>query len=799
MKKQIRLLILISAAVAVMLPLRFLITHAFVVLEDNTLVIADEAWLVGDKLFYRNKARIDFAARNAVQDFRAAGGWHPVDIVFKVKQSAGAASGMLRDQLAVLSLRRLNSRSWAALGGLAAGLAAASGLCLVIVRRRGDGRRNRKEDAGAAGKPPPEPAECSEQDSVVDCFLKIFKLQKGCREAPAGYKMLDAHTAHGSCVYELRVKTGDEWTTRRMSIAPIGEDSGSRSRCYFVIYDDHLVVKIPPLPLKSFQAYVDSLKRDADIAAKLAPRECLVPRVSVVMRKIHPLDDSGDMTADRLEADYINWLKTNEEFRQYLTIGESYAFFMDLSRYFFLGHILSMIHDPAAKIAREILEHHNLIWRPVDFEARYGSNCGHIPDLMQPVYREFERGVQSLQWPKKTNQAPHDFQMKEWFATLLAEKTAATAPSGNRPDIPAKVHVTANALFARHKDPVRTYHLMVESYVLQRNLNQYKAEIGSLITNLLDLLAWLGEKKVAMRDLKPDNLLIAGDPNRYPQFLESAGRYSIGLIDLETAVAYDSAPSKPLPQPQIGGTPSFATPSHFVPNALLAGVYNRPADILHLQDWYATVGMIFKVITGERLFHHTARKLVEVKKDIHRRLRDRLQPSAVLMDASSVFWWTALREFEKKLYAKEKKLKFIHLVPTPGSAAMLTAVLTETHKRLTAVVHKKIEAQTVFKDPKLKKRLLAAHHSNIRQFRRKFESDAGQTAGSAGKHQQACLLLEELERWKKQSGDIHFVLNALKKSTPLLNAYDLMEAMFTVVLLNMHQFPRGLPRSVRAG
>jgi len=410
MKKQIRLLILISAAVAVMLPLRFLITHAFVVLEDNTLVIADEAWLVGDKLFYRNKARIDFAARNAVQDFRAAGGWHPVDIVFKIKQSAGAATGMLRDQLAVLSLRRLNSRSWAALGGLAAGLAAASGLCLVIARRRGDGRRNRKEDAGAAGKPPPEPAECSEQDSVVDCFLKIFKLQKGCREAPAGYKMLDAHTAHGSCVYELRVKTGDEWTTRRMSIAPIGEDSGSRSRCYFVIYDDHLVVKIPPLPLKSFQAYVDSLKRDADIATKLAPRECLVPRVSVVMRKIHPLDEGGDMTAERLEADYINWLKTNEEFRQYLKIGESYAFFMDLSRYFFLGHILSMIHDPAAKIAREILEHHNLIWRPVDFEARYGSNCGHIPDdgaVRQPAghSREGARHGQRLVCPAQRSGA----------------------------------------------------------------------------------------------------------------------------------------------------------------------------------------------------------------------------------------------------------------------------------------------------------------------------------------------------------------------------------------------------------
>ena len=67
--------------------------------------------------------------------------------------------------------------------------------------------------------------------------------------------------------------------------------------------------------------------------------------------------------------------------------------------------------------------------------------------------------------------------------------------------------------------------------------------------NMLDLLAWLKIKKVAIRDLKPDNLLVAGDPARFPEFLESASQYSIGLIDVETAVSYETAGEQEIDQP----------------------------------------------------------------------------------------------------------------------------------------------------------------------------------------------------------------------------------------------------------
>ena len=43
-----------------------------------------------------------------------------------------------------------------------------------------------------------------------------------------------------------------DWAKRRMTIGPLGEESGSKSKCYYVIYDIHMVVKIPVRPIARF-------------------------------------------------------------------------------------------------------------------------------------------------------------------------------------------------------------------------------------------------------------------------------------------------------------------------------------------------------------------------------------------------------------------------------------------------------------------------------------------------------------------------------------------------------------------
>ena len=64
----------------------------------------------------------------------------------------------------------------------------------------------------------------------------------------------------------------EDWTKRRMTIGPLGEESGSKSKCYYVIYDVHMVVKIPAKPVTDFEQYIESIKKEVQIVNKLIPK-----------------------------------------------------------------------------------------------------------------------------------------------------------------------------------------------------------------------------------------------------------------------------------------------------------------------------------------------------------------------------------------------------------------------------------------------------------------------------------------------------------------------------------------------
>ncbi|NIV98310.1 hypothetical protein GWN26_03825, partial [Candidatus Saccharibacteria bacterium] len=141
-------------------------------------------------------------------------------------------------------------------------------------------------------------------------------------------------------VYELRIKHRGEWMRRRMSIGPLGEEAGSKSKCYYVIYDVHLVVKIPVNPISEFEFYNQSIEKEGQIVEKLAPKECIVPRVSTIMSMIHKLPDSANLPVDRLEEKYVSWLRRKAKYQKYLKIKNTFVFFMDFSKYYFLSHII---------------------------------------------------------------------------------------------------------------------------------------------------------------------------------------------------------------------------------------------------------------------------------------------------------------------------------------------------------------------------------------------------------------------------------------------------------------------------
>ena len=746
-----------------------------ILLKDNQAVITKESWVVGDSIFY--KTEDDTHSIN-------------MDLVADVKQRGIFNKGygivvILKHHLAPIGKRELKKQA-PVMGVVIIGILFCIAIYFLLKKLAGviKKRTIRVEDS----KIPANNERVYEgQEQIAQFFLSVFKTQKGVEpSAEATFRPVDSRRPDSNYIYELRVKCDGDWATRRMTVGLIGRDSGSRSTCYYVIYDDHMVIKVSPTPLTDFDRYIQSINRDNRIAKKLSPRECLVPRVSVILKKIHPLQEGSKLPIELMEEKYIQLLEGNTEFQNHLKIGGGFAYFMDLSRYFFLGHILHRTHNIEEKVISEILYHPTLLWNPVDFEDRYGSLHADICERLNPVYTSFYNRCYDLLQQHHIDGTVSEFNIKEWFLVYLAGRKLSATDFDTKPYVASEMNASILKLFIDKRQPVQNYQRMVHAFVITKNLKQNNSKVSSMIINLLNLLFWLGEKKLAMRDLKPDNLLIAGNPSKFPQFLESANMYSIGLIDIETTVSYDTSEKNAIRQPPLGGTPSYATPTHQLKNNTIRNVYKDLPLILHLQDWYATLGMIYQTVTGERLFEKTARNLLNLKKNIRQKSRENGKPKAVLKDVSHSFWKMALAEFSMKTHENEKRLKFISLIVSQESKAMLLETFADTHKRISESIHNLILSQTAFTGDKTRKSLYSARPLKIHHFKIKFKEGKGKQLPPE-KRDVALKVLDDLVFMKRQSEQLILTSNLLKKSVSIVSTFDLLKAMFIVVLVHMHQ------------
>jgi len=105
------------------------------------------------------------------------------------------------------------------------------------------------------------------------------------------------------------------------------------------------VVKIPPELVTDINEYILNIRADQRIADMLSPRDCLVPRVSMILNRIPAFVKTIGKPAATSEQSCLEGLISFTKFQKFLKIGAGYGFFMDFSRHFFLGQILKECHD----------------------------------------------------------------------------------------------------------------------------------------------------------------------------------------------------------------------------------------------------------------------------------------------------------------------------------------------------------------------------------------------------------------------------------------------------------------------
>jgi serine/threonine protein kinase len=624
---------------------------------------------------------------------------------------------------------------------------------------------------------------------VVGFFLNLFKQQIGADpDAPVEYVPLMSKSSGPNHIYELRVKHMSDWATRRMTIGPLGEESGSKSKCYYVIYDVHMVVKVPAKPVTDFEQYIESIKKEADIVNKLIPKECIIPKVSVVLDMISSnFPEIENIPADNPEEKYIEWMRKHPEYQKFLRINNTFVYIMDLSKYYFLSHILDELHDIKHLISREITENGENIWEPATFKGRYGTENDAIFEI-RDVFNRCAVNVRRLVDRAGITATVSDYQIQSWFISHLADgQISANGNSGFPEQFIHDLNRLIKKTVSDHSRVVGIYRKTIKDYVYLSFFEQNKAQMTAITTSLLDVLAWFRKKRVSMRDLKPDNLFVAGDPARYPMFLRSAEEFSMGIIDVETAVDFERSKHKKMQQPLLGGTPFYATPSHFIKNDMLIHKFGGLGRILHLQDWHATLVMIYKVITGELLFDQTAKLFGDLRNMMIQANQPAGRDSEVFEDASRMFWHSAVVEFKGKMEESEKILKSIAVALPESVQYMFGKVLTKELRSIALSIKSCVDNQNIFVKGQIREVLLKASHSKVCQLKADLESKTKPSENPAGPRTEAIAFLHKLSDLKAQFVHHAYMQKRLSKPEASLSAHDILTFMFNVMLNNMYR------------
>jgi serine/threonine protein kinase len=651
-------------------------------------------------------------------------------------------------------------------------------------------KRKRKGRSVPQAEPPPaiieetiEPIDEAKEigeESIVEFFLNIYKIQLGETQLARGrFKLLDSVVVDARRTYELEVFHNKQWVSRRMSVGLAGDDSASRSKCFTVIYDDRFVIKVPQKPITNFENYITAIESDQEIVKKVSPRECIVPTVAAVLKMIRPFSESKQLTPEQLEEKYLDWLRKFPSFQAHLRIGDSYVFVMDLSRYFFLSHIINDFHDLPNKLYQEIVGYPDVIWENHGFEGRYAAENDEQLDALRKVYKAFEERSQILLNKVAKRKFPR-YTLQEWFLIHLAGRQLEVGRKDLTPDRVEKINALLKKTLAENKDTIDDYRRTIRGCIQSVTVSQSMHQIAGLVTNLLDLLAWLRSKGVAMRDLKPDNLLIAGDKARYPEFLNTSENYSIGLIDVETAVVYGSDNNRQVPQPTLGGTPNYATPTHLMPNEILAACFQDAVRILYLQDWYALVGIIYEMITGERLFTQTGKLIIGIKNLMFRNAGVTAAQLELFKNTSRMFWHSARSEMAQKTGEKKHILQRVTVGLTDDVRALFLKELQMEKHCILRRIKETVAGQRVFMNEKTRRSLLIASRKKITQLKVKWNK--AQPDGGKG-----LKILNDLEALKRATENNLQLTTLLEDPLSTVSADELIYFMFEVVQKAMYR------------
>lgn len=591
----------------------------------------------------------------------------------------------------------------------------------------------------------------SDIDRIILFFLNLFKLQSqkaGRISGSANYRPVPDAPGNDA-VYELRVQAGSEWKTRRMSIRKLGEAVESKSTCYKVIYDDQMVVKIPPRPITDFTKYLASMHSERHIARQLSPDiPCVWPSLSAILVKVPGLLDESPETGDALEDRCVKLATRTPSIQNFLKIGPGFVFFMNLARNEFFNQIVEQFHDEKARFQKEFANSTALFKNMEAFEAVYGDTSDEVFFSINRLCRQFQKKIDALALEADIPSFGA-YKTREWFFSFLTHETPDMDPDLFPKDITAGIGPIFSSIVEENREAVDLYRKTVEKSVRKQMFTLNRKAIEGLIINILKLLCRLQACSAAVRDLKSDNIFIAGHAGKRMYHIWDHESYDLGLIDLETALDLKPSPPDGIKQPNLAGTPAYMTPSHIFKNSVLQAAFGTPPNrIMYLQDWFAAIGMIYNAATGRLLFVKTAQIISQIMQMKKTALIEKKPLVNLFKNVSCIFWESAEQEFMKKLGQARNRFKTILLNPPIPVTVMLKSALQKENETVRKSIRMLISTTAHLKPDA--RYLLEVSADGMAAYRKNRETKAAKTGKISEDGKRMLSELQTLEMLKRQ-------------------------------------------------
>ncbi|MCP4579380.1 MAG: hypothetical protein GY846_24165 [Deltaproteobacteria bacterium] len=555
-----------------------------------------------------------------------------------------------------------------------------------------------------------------DSNHIVHFFLDLYRLQIGLPEPDP--RLMSAHALtepenSKEITYELKVSHRGKTSSRRMSLCRLGDEVVSKSICYKVIYDDLLVLKVPPEPVLDFDQYLQSIELERRISNRLSPEvACVSPSLAAILKKNPEFRNDDDLPRDAYEKNITHRLKQSPSLQRYLKIKGTFVFFMSLSKHLFFDQVISKMHQQEELLRNTIASSLHTMDDILAFKTAFGEGKDDLFFSFVNLQHHYLLGMDQLlrQHNKDSNDIP-EYRKKQWMFDQLAGNTINDERHQMSEAFILDRKRVGNRVFSQQKKVITQFIQLIQTEIQNTRENRNRNIAGGIISNFAELLFHLKEKDAAIRDLKPDNIFLVGDSDNPDIFLASAENYSLGLIDLETSVNFHKTDARK--QPILAGTPFFATPSHVFENNILEEVFGDAPRTLYLQDWFAAVGIIYNVVTGKTLFKKTGQLLWEVVRVRSKAMTNDEPLEDVLKNTSWVFWHTACAEFKERMTSEQSVFKSLPLSLGAMERGMLLEETRACEQLLLDQIERCILDQSIFKGAEAHKRMHMAGAEKI--------------------------------------------------------------------------------------